>query len=302
MIFSELYSAYYNTVARILSSSLSGEYTEKELQKKVTENAFSESVLTIIPSLKSGKWQLTDSSLKPIIKKEPTMPLTTLERRWLKAVSLDPRVKLFGVEFPDLSGIEPLFTPDDYKVYDKYSDGDPFESEDYIRIFRTLYSAVKEKSPVKITYENRNGKMSWARLYPVGFEYSMKEDKLRVIAKGCLFSKLNIRRIHTCVPYTGSAPFNGNPKAEEKKDLVLLISNERNTLERAMLHFAHFEKKAERTSYGRYILRLKYYATDESELVIRVLSFGPTVKVIGPDDFVSLIKNRLDMQKSCDLK
>ena len=57
------------------------------------------------------------------------MPLTTLQKQWLKAISLDPRVKLFGAKFPDLDEIEPLFTPEDYYVYDKYSDGDDYENE-----------------------------------------------------------------------------------------------------------------------------------------------------------------------------
>ena len=58
MIFSELYSAYYNTVAAIISGIIDGEHSEKELQKIVAERAFGESVLTIMPSLKTEKWQL----------------------------------------------------------------------------------------------------------------------------------------------------------------------------------------------------------------------------------------------------
>ena len=51
MIFSELYSAYYNTVAAIISGILEGERSEKELQRIVTERAFGESGRTILPSL-----------------------------------------------------------------------------------------------------------------------------------------------------------------------------------------------------------------------------------------------------------
>ena len=102
MIFSELYSAYYNTVARIITAAFDKNTTEKDLDRIVSENAFSESVLTIMPSLKSGKWKLLDSSLKPLLKHEPTMPLTLLQKRWLKAVSLDKRVRLFDVRFPEM--------------------------------------------------------------------------------------------------------------------------------------------------------------------------------------------------------
>ena len=122
MIFSELYSAYYNTVAAIISGIIDGEHSEKELQKIVSERAFGESLLTIIPSLKNEKWQLVHSDMTTSLEHKPTMPLTSLQKQWLKAISLDPRVKLFGVEFPYLDDVEPLFTPEDYYVYDKYSD------------------------------------------------------------------------------------------------------------------------------------------------------------------------------------
>jgi hypothetical protein len=42
MIFSELYSAYYNTVAAILSRIIEGETSEKELQKIVRNCGFSD--------------------------------------------------------------------------------------------------------------------------------------------------------------------------------------------------------------------------------------------------------------------
>ena len=52
MIFSELYSVYYNTVAKIIEAAFNAETTEEDLQRCVMEEAFSESVLTILPSLK----------------------------------------------------------------------------------------------------------------------------------------------------------------------------------------------------------------------------------------------------------
>ena len=43
MIFSELYSAYYNTVAKIMEAAFNPEATEKDMQRCVMEEAFSES-------------------------------------------------------------------------------------------------------------------------------------------------------------------------------------------------------------------------------------------------------------------
>lgn len=67
MIFSELYSAYYNTVAKIMEAAFNPEATEKDLQRCVMEEAFSESVLTILPALKSGKWPLLHEDLSPVL-------------------------------------------------------------------------------------------------------------------------------------------------------------------------------------------------------------------------------------------
>ncbi len=39
-----------------------------------------------------------------------------------------------------------------------------------------------------------------------------------------------------------------------------------------------------------------YNREDKTELVIRVLSFGPFLKVVEPEDFVELIKERLANQ------
>lgn len=302
MIFSELYSVYYHTVANILAKALESNMTEKELQQQVLENAFSESVLTITPALKSGRWPLLKSDLTSVLYRKPAMPLTILEKRWIKAIMNDPRIRLFGVEMPDLEEIEPLFTCDDYKVYDQYADGDPYERENYIQHFRLILSAIKEKRPVKITMINRHGKEVWVRCYPKGFEYSLKDDKIRILATRCRFKQFNLGRVIHCEYYTGKGPWHERPKEEFRKDLTLMITDKRNALERAMLHFAHFEKQAERVDEEHYTLQLKYYENDETELVIRILSFGPYVQVVEPESVRNLIKDRLISQKSCDLR
>lgn len=302
MIFSELYSVYYNTVARIIEMAFQPGVTEKDLQQCVTEHAFSESILTILPALKTGKWPLLHRDLSPVLHHVPTMPLTMLEKRWLKAVMEDPRVKLFDIEMPELGDVEPLFSQDDYKIYDQYTDGDPFEDEVYIRHFRLLLSAVREKRPVRITMRNRHGREVRFRFYPEGFEYSVKDDKIRVLASGCKFRQFNLGRILDCEYDNGDDPRREKAQVEKCRELTLLITDERSALERAMLHFAHFEKQAERVDGEKYILRLKYYENDETELVIRILSFGPYVKVLEPESFVTLIKERLILQKSCGLR
>lgn len=302
MIFSELYSAYYNTVARIMETALQPGTTEKELHRHVLENAFAESVLTIMPALKSGRWPLLKKDLSPVLTHKPTMPLTLLEKQWLKAICDDPRIRLFGVELPDMKDVEPLFTRESYRVFDQYSDGDPFEDESYIRNFRLVLNAIREKKPLQITMTNRFGREMWIRFLPVGMEYSLKDDKIRILAERCRFRTFNLGRIISCEYYTGDGPWRLPPPRENRVGLTLEITDERNALERVMLHFAHFEKQCERLDEKRYRLHLKYYENDETELVIRILSFGPCVQVTEPVSFVELIRKRLSAQKSCNIQ
>ena len=303
MIFSELYSAYYNAIASIIAEVIEGEHSEKELQKVVAERAFGESVLTIMPSFKSEKWQLVHPDLTTALEHKPTMPLTTLQKQWLKAITLDPRMKLFGVEIPGLEGVEPLFTQEDYHVYDNYSDGDPFEDEEYIRQFRVILEAMRKGTQIKFEMTNRFGKPMFIRCHPVRLEYSEKDDKFRLVTAGWRsVSTVNLAKIRACVHYTGEKPLDNEEREKQYDIITLKVTDERNALERVMLHFAHFEKQAEKLDKNTYLLKIKYAHDDEPEMVIRILSFGPLVEVMGSENFKKLVIEKLKKQKNCGLK
>lgn len=296
MIFSELYSAYYNTVAKIISAVLKGDATQAELQKIVSQNAFGESMLTILPNLKSEKWQLVRGDFSTPIKNVPTMPLTLVQKQWLKAVLLDPRAALFDLKIEGLDDVEPLFTPDDYVVYDKYSDGDPFEDADYIKNFKIILRAIKNEDALKVRILTRKGKKVFKTVFPKRLEYSEKDDKFRLLAvgKGRL-EIINLGRILSVEQIP--CPEEKSDEYEAKTEKVILkVTDKRNALERAMLHFAHFEKRAEKLDEMQYLLHLVYNKEDETELVIRVLSFGPLIEAVEPPEFRNLIIDRLKSQ------
>ena len=244
MIFCELYSAYYNTVAHIISAIIDGERDEKELSKLVYEYAFGESITTVLPSLKSGKWQLLRPDMSTVLTHKPTMPLTYLQKRWLKAVLLDPRIKLFGINTDALDDVQPLFTPDDYYVYDKYADGDPYDDEEYIRHFRFLLSAIRDRAPIKLNMQSKGGRIMYTRCIPVRLEYSEKDDKFRLITAGCRYlPTVNLARIVSCSRIVDGFIPSERVKATEYREVILRIKNEHNALERCMLHFAHLKSR-----------------------------------------------------------
>ena len=301
MIFNEIYSAYYNTVAKIIGEILNGNTSDADLNKIVTENAFGESMLNIMPAIKSEKWQLVKSDLTTPIKHIPTMPLTLIQKQWIKAILSDPRIKLFGIDTDALLDVTPLFTSDDYFIYDKYSDCDPYDDEKYIAHFKTILEAMNTGKNLKIEMTSRHGKTVYARCVPKRLEYSEKDDKFRLVTSGCRFIRtINIARITKCNIYNGDTQIEADDPQTAYDTVTLKVSEERNTLERCMLHFAHFQKRAERFD-GYYLLHIRFDKDDEPEMVIRVLSFGPMVEVVSSDRFKGLIIDKLTKQKLCGL-
>lgn len=302
MIFSELYSAYYNTVADILRIAVKQPLSKNELREIIKKNAFGESILNIEPALEEERWQIIHSDGTTPLMHIPTMPMTTLEKQWLKAIFADPRIRLFVDDediFPD---VKPLFTASDYSVFDKYSDGDPYEDEAYIRNFRLTLNAIEKRYPLSIDATNRKGNVTHMVLMPEYLEYSEKDDKFRLISSGCRYGNtVNLARIVRCKPY--AKPFENNTgktKQTTSLSVEFELVDKRNALERILLHFAHFEKQAEKIDEERYRVSLSYDKDDETEMVIRILSFGPMIKVTSPPHFVELIKERLKSQKSCE--
>ena len=304
MIFSELYGAYYNVCAKIIAKAVVSPVTMKEIREIISENAFGESLINIEPALKDERWQVIYKDGSTPIKHIPSMPYTSLERRWLKSISLDPRIKLFGVDLSEFENEEPLFTPEDFCVFDRYSDGDDYGNEEYIKFFRLVMDAIKNGSLLSVKMINSKYRQSEVVFVPEYMEYSEKDDKFR--ARGSyngIGTTVNIGRIISCTAVDEPVPEVAIGKKRNKKNTVMKtlmfeLIDRRNALERVMLHFAHFEKEAERIGEDRYRVTLKYDKDDETELVIRVLSFGPMIKVTGPDGFVRLIRERLSRQKN----
>ena len=301
MFFNEIYGAYYNAVSKILAKAVVKTVIPKDIRKIVEESAFGESSINIENTLLSEKWQLITKNGDTPLENKPSLPLTTLEKRWLKAISLDPRVKLFDEDFSELRDVEPLFTPDDICVFDKYADGDPYEDEKYINNFRLMLDAINRQYPVKLTTKNNKGEEKYIVFLPQYMEYSEKDDKFRVVGSGGRWATVvNMGRIIWCHPYVKPYTPNTNTKmVRDKETVVFQLTDERNALERALMHFAHFEKQAEKLADNRYKITVTYDKDDETELLIRVLSFGPMIKVTSPDSFINLIKERLIKQKSC---
>ena len=86
------------------------------------------------------------------------------------------------------------------------------------------------------------------------------------------------------------------PAGFREQTLVMELTDERNALERVMLHFSDLEKETEKIDCRHYRITLWYKKDDETGILIRILSFGPVLKVIAHDVIVSQIRQRPERQ------
>jgi hypothetical protein len=292
-MFSEVYSAYFNAVAAILQEAIQGDITEKRMIDIVNEKAFAESFLAIIPALKNEEWLLLNRAGQTPIQKTPQMPLTLLQKRWLKALLSNQRIALFAPDIAGLEDVEPLFHADDFIYFDRYADGDPFGDDDYIASFHRILQALHEHRKLKISYANRIGRRVTGTYNPWKLEYSAKDDKFRLLTNGGYFgATINLGRITSC-ELLGEYDPSLLREPRREASLTFELTDERNALERVMLHFSDCRKETRRLDDKHYHVALWYDPQDETEILIRILSFGPMIHVTSPESFINRIKERI---------
>ena len=303
MIFSEIFGAYYKAVAEILRRAVRAPVSQKDIRALAAENAFAESDYNIAENLQGENWKLLCTDGKTPLAHAPTLPFTGIEKDWLAAVCADPRFPLFGRTPPDLSPVSPLYTANDVDTYDRYADGDDYADFGYRVRFKMILDAIKARRPLRLTVRKKSGAKFNAVILPDYIEYSEKDDKFRLCGRSdrsC--SVFNLAAIAHCEPFTD--PFtpteNENPQMA-KAAVTFTLTDERNALERVLLHFAHFEKEAAPLDKNRYTVTVNYAVGDETEMLIRLLSFGPMIKVTSPPRMAEQMRARLQMQRDLGL-
>ncbi len=313
-LFSELYSCYYQVLRHLLLNQ--NAITMQDIRAQIIEEGFEESMLSIIPKLESGTWNLfTKDGELYLSKLSPSFlePLSDLEKSYLKALLSDSRIGLFLTQeqleaLNDmLASVTPLWKPEQLYYYDRFADGDPYDDETYRSHFQVLLHAQKKRQYVDIDYNAPSGKRVHHYYVPARLEYSVKNDKFRLLAfkhtggQAMRLELLNIARIQNIrtTKKTLASAVDLNALIQNsyyKEPLRLRIVNERNALERAMLHFANYEKNTVKIDENTYECLIYYNQNMETELLIEVLSFGPMLTVLGNEKFLSLLKARLERQ------
>lgn len=317
-LFSEVYGCYFEIVSRILDQASNG-ISQANINSIINEHGFSETAFHLLPKLIDGEWNLLEkrgdlyySKLSTNIKR----PLSNLELSWLASLINDQRIQLFisDEKLSDLKSklkdIPPAFNVNDFISVDSHLDNDPYGNPVYINNFHKILKACKENTPILISYDSEKSGRSQRTYHPFKLSYSGLNDKFRLLCaaynkKTQKLNKitLNLGKIISVEP--SNLPYRTSQKdlcelfsaPNNNPPLIVEITKERNSLERFLLQFASFDRYTEYDeTRDIYTCKISYDIADETELLIRILSFGPTVKVLSPKSFLDQLKERLSRQ------
>ena len=225
---------------------------------------------------------------------EPPFVLSLLQKRWLRSILSDNRISLFLDDETLFSfntvlcDIEPLYKDSDFYVYDRFEDGDDYSNADYRKNFRTILSAIQTGQYLNISFNTHKENRIHYWYLPCKLEYSVKNDRFRLLAlEGRNRSRftmhiINLSRIEEITEpgkYAEVIPDINEyiTKEYNKEPVTLLITNERNALERAMLQFANYKKNTVRIDDNTYKCEIFYNKSNTKHGMVQIIFF---VKVI----------------------
>lgn len=318
-IFSEIHSRYFYIISEILKGASQGSLSGKDIGGIVATLGFAETAVTLPAKLLNangeGYYVLKEESARytPVLKGDPPLLLTEYQKRWLKAIVTDKRFSLFADESQCneyeklLSDIQPLYDSQHFINVDMANDGDDYESTEYRKIFKGIMQGIQDNKIILITYESGKGNRLSAYFAPYKLEYSSKDDKFRLcgvrVRQGRMRSlyKLNLSRIRSVAVLEYHRPEHLASYIKSLRmplPVEIEITNERNGFERIFTQLSNFERISEYDeNTKKCLMKIYYYEVDEMELLITLLSFGPVIRVIGPEVFKKQLVARIAKQK-----
>ena len=300
-IFDEYYGRYYHVAESVLKNAIKKGLTPSEVRSLILEDGFEGTALSVDKDFVKG-WRMLERDAKglyhSVVKSVPLLSPTELEYRWLKTVGQDDKFGLFSDGPACDKNLEPLYERDMLVYFDRPSRGDDYKDERYIENFRCILSSIREKRMLEIEYEGKDGlSVQTITALPLKLDYSLKDDRFRlVIYRRHAYNYLLLSKIISC--HLGQEATGRDIDIElfDDSELVFTLFDEHNALERIMLQLADYKKEVYRLDDGNYEVKLYYNKGDEGQIVGRLLSFGPYVKVKTPESVVRQIAQKVSEQ------
>jgi len=184
-------------------------------------------------------------------------------------------------------------------------------SEEEIRQLRTIYRAMRSGRKLRIRYKNWKDEERDVTCSPAWIEYSARDNIFRVWycdSNRRKVMKINVPRILELEPVQndGFDLRSEQEKAEEavrekmKTICVEFYRGVRNLPDRILTEFSLWPKECEYDIHsGKFTMTLHYPVFDEKEILIRLMGYGPYIKIIRDDGGFILkeLKKRIRIQR-----
>lgn len=314
MLFHEIFSTYYRVIAAIINE---GPMNDLQLQKIIKERCYDESDLFLSDIIEEcdfinrdnedGIWQ---SSFKGKI----VQPLSKIEKSWLKTIIHDSK---FGLFVDDdikeklelyLTDVEALYDNSLFHHFDMIGENDEYFSPEYIKLFRQLNKIIDAKETMTISYESVRGRTYSFTCVPLKIEYSHKSKTFRLLSimlkdgKPQYLACHHLNRIKAVLK-TEKTTVNitRDPYAKEFyfEPIEVKIKNDRGAVMRFLIEFSTYKKESViDTETGDCTSKLYYHLAEESELMTKILSLSPNIKVLSPTNVIDQIKEMIVKQQN----
>lgn len=307
--------------------SLIGYFTDDEVQEAISElQAYAEASELVD---RSGKVRFRTPALDYLY---DFLPITKVEVRWLLTILEDPLAPIFLSSeeiqaIKDTLNIAPFqikkFKIDSINYFDRYrlenrsisgrkhiAQEGRVSDKDLVNI-HIIYEAIKHEYKVHIFFKNWEGMELDVICAPARIEYSRRDDTFRIWYVEEFESQIRIINVPRIMDVQ-ELPDEDFNLEEQRKILDELVEEtvtnvkieyyqgDRNLPDRILTEFSVWKKKCVYdVSSGKYTMTLYYSKLDEKEILIRLLSYGPYIRIIASNDnyILSEIKERIKKQR-----
>lgn len=321
-LFNEVKNRYFHLVFQILSLAKNG-LTEEEIIKIVDKEEYEEKLigkdfktfdgLLLNEYKKDENFNLlvrNEKKFYPIINnKDKVLPVrfTLIEKIWLKNFINDNTVKrLLGEEIikkleEELKDVENIEIDSILDVTNAANRKEKVFNYEFEKNFWIIVEGIIKEKPICYCNVDREGKVYKNKLaIPLRIEYSIKSGNFLLSIYDLKENRPILVNINTMssVSIEEDIPINITRKEirskikkerYSKEPIVIELEDKRGAMERFFMSFSQYERTARNLEDKKYEIKVNYYNFEEEEIIDKIVSLGPFVKVISPID----VKNKV---------
>lgn len=325
-LFHEYKNKYFHLVFRILNLAKNGLYKD-EIIKLIENEEYDEKIIG--KDFKTFEGMLLnqynkvdnfnfleerDGKYYSILNNENSIPLkvrfSKLEKFWLSRMIKEPVVQAFlGTE--TLEKLEASFKEEKeessqvIEFTNKMKNDYDIDLKKLSKDFYTILEGIINEKPIIYSNVDKNGNEYKNQLaLPIRIEYSLKDDKFRASLYSLEEKRSIMVNLHTLKEVKIAQNVTSKIKREdvlrklkEKKyseiPITIELEDVRGAMERCFMSFSSFERNSRTISKNKYEIDIYYYTFEEEEVIRKIMSLGPYVKVKEPNRVREIVIDKI---------